>query len=136
MRLINKKNFISIVCISFTLIVLVKLIWEKSTGFFDANYTENIFVCLGISVLITVVLALHYYLQQYPFIPVFIGQYLLTVGLISLGIWVLKRFSDVAETAYRDMFISVSIPFFACALVYYVIFFKQIKKANKMLDNL
>ena len=122
MRLINKKNFISIVCISFTLIVLVKLIWEKSTGFFDANYTENIFVCLGISVLITVVLALHYYLQQYPFIPVFIGQYLFTVGLISLGIW--------------DMFISVSIPFFACALVYYVIFFKQIKKANKILDNL
>ena len=56
MRLINKKNFLSIVCISFTLIVLVKLIWEKVTGFFDVNYTENIFVCLGISVLITVVL--------------------------------------------------------------------------------
>ena len=136
MRLINKKNFLSIVCISFTLIVLVKLIWEKVTGFFDVNYTENIFVCLGISVLITVVLSLHHYLKQYPFIPVFIGQYVFTISLISACIWVFKRFSDVAESAYRDMIISVSIPFFVCALVYYAIFFLQIKKANRILDEL
>ena len=35
MKLINKKNFISIVCISFTLIVCGKLLIEKIAGFTD-----------------------------------------------------------------------------------------------------
>ena len=66
MKLINRKNFISIVCISFTVLVLVKLIWEKAIGLTDPRYTENIFISLGFSVLITVILAVHYYLQRFP----------------------------------------------------------------------
>nr|WP_297705308.1 DUF6608 family protein [uncultured Butyrivibrio sp.] len=136
MKIINKNNFISIVCVSFTLIVCGKLLFEKCTGFTDKFYTENIFMCLGISVLATAILSLHYYLQKFPFVPVVIGQYLFLIGLIFGGIWIMGHFSENAPSAYRDMFISVTVPYVIGAIVYYVSFFMQIKKANEVFMNL
>ena len=136
MKIINRKNFVSIVCVSFTLIVCGKLLLEKSIGFIDKYYTENIFMCLGISVLATAILSLHYYLQRFPFIPVVIGQYLLVIGIVFLGIWIGGHFTENAPSAYRDMFVSVTIPYVIGALVYYISFFYQIKKANEVFINL
>ena len=136
MKLINRKNFISIVCISFTLIVCGKLIYEKLLNFTDRYYTQNIFLCLVFSVLITLILSLHFYLQKYPFIPVLIGQYVLTIGITFLTIWVAHFFTDEAPSAYMDMFTSVTVPFVAGAIVYYIAFFAKIKKANKILEYL
>lgn len=136
MKIINRNNFISIVCISFTLIVCGKLLLEKSVGFTDIYYTENIFTVLGISVLATGILSLHYYLQRFPFIPMVIGQYLLLIGLVFAAIWVGGHFSDNAPSAYRDMFISVTIPYVVGAVVYYISFFYQIRKANEIFLNL
>ncbi|MCR5032946.1 MAG: hypothetical protein K6A92_08785 [Lachnospiraceae bacterium] len=135
MKLINRKNFISIVCISFTLIVCGKLLLEKSTGFVDRYYTENIFTCLGISVLATFVLSLHYYLQRFPFIPVMIGQYIALIGFVFLCIRIMGHFTDQAPSAYRDMFVSVTIPYIIGAVVYYVSYFWQIKKANEFFSK-
>ena len=136
MKLITRKNFISIVCISFTLLVCGKLLLEKAMNFIDVFYTENIFMCLGFSVLITVILSIHYYLRQFPFIPVFLGQYAVTVGIVFLGIWIAGFFTDEAPTAYRDMWVSITIPFMAGALIYYYVFFRQIRKANKLLEEM
>ena len=136
MKLINRKNFISIVCISFTLIVCGKLLLEKMTGFTDRFYTENIFTCLAFSVIITFILSLHFYLQRFPFIPVFIGQYAVTIGIVCLAIFIGQKFTDFAPTAYRDMIISVTVPFLFGAVVYYISFFAEIKKANKMIEEM
>ena len=136
MKLINKHNFISIVCITFTLVVCGKLLLEKGTGFIDRYYTENIFTCLGISVLATFVLSLHYYLQRFPFIPVVIGQYLALIGFVFLCIWIMGHFTENAPSAYKDMFVSVTIPYVAGAIVYYISFFRQIKKANEVFSSL
>lgn len=105
-------------------------------GITDPHYTENIFICLAISVLIPTILAVHYFLQSYPFIPVFIGQYIFAVMIVLGGVWILGNFVDLAPTAYRNMFISITIPFIACGVVYYIIFFRQIKKANEIIKNL
>lgn len=136
MKLINKKNFVSIVCIFFTLITCGKLLLEKAYGFTDKYYTENIFTVLGFSVLITLILSIHFYLQRFPFLIVFIVQYALTVGIMFLGIFIHGLFSEHAPTAYWDMFISVTIPFLGGALVYYICFFVQIRKANRILAEL
>lgn len=132
MKIINRNNFISIVCVSFTLIVCGKLLYEKMIGFKDNNYTENIFMCLGISVLAVAILSLHYHLQHLPFVPVVIGQYLLLIGLIFAGIWISGHFTDNAPSAYRDMFVSVTVPYVVGAVVYYVSFFLQIRSANEI----
>ena len=136
MKLINKRNFISIVCIFFTLITCGKLLYERALNFTDRYYTDNIFTILGFSVLITIILSLHFYLQKYPFWLVIIAQYALTVGIVFLAIFIHGRFSTNAPTAYWDMFVSITIPFIFGALVYYICFFLQIKRANKVLEKL
>ena len=136
MKLINKRNFISIVCIFFTLITCGKLLYERALNFTDRYYTDNIFTILGFSVLITIILSLHFYLQKYPFWLVIIAQYALTVGIVFLAIFIHGRFSSNAPTAYWDMFVSITIPFIFGALVYYICFFLQIKRANKVLEKL
>ena len=136
MKLINKRNFISIVSIFFTLITCGKLLYERALNFTDRYYTDNIFTILGFSVLITLILSLHFYLQKFPFWLVLIAQYALTVGIVFLAIFIHGRFSTNAPTAYWDMFVSITIPFFIGALVYYICFFVQIKRANKVLEKL
>ena len=136
MKLINKSNFISIVCIFFTLITCGKLLYERALNFTDRYYTDNIFTILGFSVLITLILSLHFYLQKFPFWLVIIAQYALTVGIVFLAIFIHGRFSTNAPTAYWDMFVSITIPFLIGALVYYICFFVQIKRANKVLEKL
>lgn len=136
MKLINRKNFVSIVCIFFTLITCGKLLAEKAYGFTDRYYTENIFTILGFSVLITLILSIHFYLQRFPFLIVFIAQYVLTVGIVFLGVFIHGLFSEHAPTAYWDMFISITIPFLGGTLVYYICFFMQIRKANRILAEL
>ncbi len=136
MKLINRKNFFSIVCISFTLLVCYKLIYEWIVGFKDPNYTMNIFLNLLFAVIITAILAIHFYLQKYPFVPVFLGQYIFTIVITFLIVKIAEQFVELAPTAYRDMFVSVTIPFIVGAAVYYISFFRQIRKANKMLEEL
>ena len=136
MKLINKRNFASIVCIFFTLITCGKLLYERALNFIDRYYTDNIFTLLGFSVLITLILSLHFYLQKFPFWLVIIAQYALTVGIVFLAIFIHGRFSTNAPTAYWDMFVSITIPFIFGALVYYICFFIQIKRANKVLEKL
>ena len=136
MKIINKRNFVSIVCIFFTLITCGKLLYERALNFTDRYYTDNIFTILGFSVLITLILSLHFYLQKYPFWLVIIAQYALTVGIVFLAIFIHGRFSTNAPTAYWDMFVSITIPFIFGALVYYICFFIQIKRANKVLEKL
>ena len=136
MKLINGKNFFSIVCISFTLIVTAKLVIEAITGHFDNNYTVNIFCCLFFSVVITGILSLHFYLQRFPLIPVLAGQYLAviaaTVGLVRL----MDIAADTDTNAMWQMIASVTIPFVLSAAVYYIAFFRQIKRANEILAEL
>ena len=93
-------------------------------------------MCLFFSVFITFILSIHYYLQNLPFLPVLIGQYVITIGLTVLGIWIAGHFTDEAPTAYGDRIYSVTIPFIVGALIYYVSFFRQIRKANAALDEL
>lgn len=136
MKIIDRHNFISVVCVSFTLIVCGKLIYEKLIGFTDRFYTENIFICLLVCVLATFILSLHYYLQRFPFIPVVIGQYVLLMGVIFALILIGSKFTDMAPSAYKDMFVSVTIPYVLGAAAYYISYFLEIKKANEFFSKL
>ena len=133
MKLIGKKNFISIVCISFTLIVCGKLLLEAAIGFTDKNYTMNIFGILAFSVMITSVLALHFYLQRFPLIPVLIGQY---AGVLGATVAFVKITDLIAGTETKHMWqmlLSVTIPFVISAVIYYISFFRQIDRANDII---
>ena len=136
MKLINRQNFISIICISFTLIVCGKLLLEKIIGFTDKHYTENIFTCLAFSVMITAVLSLHYYLQKFPLIPVLIGQYAVILGLVVGLVKIVDVMVGTITNAMWQMLLSVTAPYIISAVVYYILFFRQVKKANNILSEL
>lgn len=53
-----------------------------------------------------------------------------------LFLWVYSRFGILGRHAYRDMFISFTIPYILLAGGYYLNLFKEIKKANVILEEL
>jgi hypothetical protein len=136
MKLINRKNFFTIVCISFTMIVTGKLIFEKIIGHFDRYYSDNIFICLGFCVVIPAVLSVHYYLQRFPLLPVLIGQYLVVLGATVLFVLTVDKISGTDTNAMWQMIVSVTIPYVLGAAYYYFMFFRQIGKANDILAEL
>lgn len=56
--------------------------------------------------------------------------------IVCLAIRIGQEFTDFAPTAYKDMIISVTIPFVAGAIVYYAVFFHEIKKANRLIEEM
>lgn len=136
MPLIHKKNFIQIVCVIYTCLVILKLVLEGISGKKDSYYLENLTMMLAITVIATLVLSLHYYLQNVPLPVVMLVQYVLLMGAIWGFIWVGGHFVEVHEDAYRDLFKSFTIPYVIFAGVYYITFFMQVKNANKMLKSM
>ncbi|MDF2512720.1 MAG: hypothetical protein K0S04_2586 [Herbinix sp.] len=136
MQLINRKNFIEIVCICFTLISLGKVIIEKIEGYKDPYYAENFITIFLICLIATFVLSLQYYLQNVPITIVILGQYIILVGIIMFVLWIVGHFQTLASTAYRDLFFSFTIPYLIGAIIYYVTIFFQTRRANKILDEI
>ncbi len=136
MQIINRKNFISIVCTVYTLISLGKIIMETIQGYKDPFYVENFITMFIISFFATLVLGLHYYLQNVPLTIVILGQYLFLLGIIMLSLWIQSHFQSLEPTAYKDMFWSFSIPYIILALIYYVTFLLQMRKANKTIEEI
>ncbi len=136
MQIIHRKNFLSIVCSVYTIISLGKIIAEKMMGQNDQFYAENFITIFFISVVATLVLGFHYYLQKIPVIIVMIGQYIFLVGVIMLGVWIEGHFIEVSPSGYRDMFVSFTGPYIIWATIYYVTYFLQLRKANETLTEL
>lgn len=136
MQLISKKNYISIVCIVFTLISLSKIILETISGYKDPHYAENFIIIFLISLIAILVLGLHYYLQMVPLTIVILGQYIFLLGIIMLGIWIDSHIQKMAPTAYKDIFMTFTVPYVIGAIIYYVTILLQMRKANRTLEEI
>lgn len=136
MKLINKKNFLPTICIVYTVLSISKVILESILyGEIDNNQANFIWMFV-ISLIATFVLSLHYYLQEFPVWLVIIGQYLVLVTLIMIGIWIEGHFVKLHPNAYKDMFRSFTIPYIIGAAIYYFEFWYEVKEANEILKGL
>ena len=133
MKIINKQNFFSTVCVIYTLLVLGKLVLEYITQGAWGNYQGNLLVMFVLSVLPVFVLSQHYRFQKYPLLAVIVVQYLVLIGGVMLFTWVSGLFEPLHKDAYRDMFLSFSVPYAIGAVVYYISLFYEVKKVNRML---
>ncbi len=136
MQLIHKKNFLSIVCSVYTIVSLGKIVFETILGHKDQYYVENFITIFCISVAATLVLGLHYYLQNVPIVLVMIGQYIFLVGIIMLGIWIESHFVEISNSGYWDMYVSFTGPYIIAAIAYYVTYLLQLRKANRTIAEL
>ena len=136
MQLIHKKNYFVVVCVVYTILSLSKLIMEALIGHKDTYYSQNIISLFVITLVATLILSAHYYLQDIPLVIVIIGQYVVLIGMVMSAIWLEGQISPINETAYRDMFLSVSIPYLILMALYYIHFFHEVKKLNESIQVL
>lgn len=67
---------------------------------------------------------------------VVIRQYVVMIVAVMLFLRVTSFFTEMSPDGYHDMFWSVTIPYIICAAVYYIALYFEIRKANRMLQDL
>ena len=136
MKIINRQNFWSVVCIVFTLLLLGKILLELIVRGDFGNYQVNILIMFVLSLLATFVLSQYYRFQQYPLLVVILGQYILLSAIVMFITWIGGRFNELHKNAYRDMFLSFTIPYIIGVIIYYAAVFHEIKSANQALKEI
>ncbi len=131
--MIDRHNFWSMLSGVFTCLLIGKIILEGIMGHRDIYYIENILRLFVITVVATFILSMHKYLQNIPALLVMLFQYVVLIGCVMGELWIESFFCDVTPGGYRDMFWSVTIPYVVLAGVYYISFFREVKKANALL---
>lgn len=136
MKIINKKNFFPTVCTVYALLVLTKVILEYIVQGLWENYQQNLLIMLVLSIMAVFVLSQYYRFQKYPLAVVIVVQYLVLIAGVMLFTWISGFFTPLHENAYRDMFLSFSIPYAVGVVIYYVALFHEVKSVNRILRRI
>ena len=136
MKLIHKKNVLSVICITYTIssvVLTVFEIFEKG----EMNPTQlNMFLFLLLSVLGVGVLSQHYRLERFSPLTMIMIQYLFAVVIILISLKTASYFVDIHPNGYRDMTISFSIPYFIGTVIYYIFLRLEVRKQNRILEKI
>lgn len=136
MKLLNKKNIIPVICITYTAVSVVLTIFEILVKG-EMNPTQlNMFLFLLFSILGVGVLSQHYRLERFSPLTMILIQYLTAVAIILVSLKAASCFVDIHPDGYRDMTISFSIPYFIGAIVYYISLRLEVRKQNRILQKL
>lgn len=135
MKLIEKHEFWPTVCVCYTLLSLGKIALEYVTGGVWGNEQANYILIFVLCVLATFVLSQHYRLDRFPLPVVMIGQYVVLIAVVFAITWLIGTMEPLGEHAYRDMFRSFTIPYIIGAVVYYMAYFRQVRNANRRLEQ-
>ena len=132
MKLVNRKNVISVICVTYTVIsILLTIINILIEG--EMNSTQlNIFTCLLLSILGVGVLSQHYRLERFSPRAMVIIQYLAAVAVILISLKAASYFTYVHPGGYRDMVISFSVPYFIGAVIYYISLMLEVRKQHRI----
>ena len=133
MRIINKKNVIPIICITYTVISIGYTIFEIIING-KMNPTQlNIFLFLVLSILGVAVLSQHYRFNRFSPLAMIIMQYMIAEIIILASLKIASFFADIHPDGYRDMTLSFSVPYLIGALIYYIRLRLEVKKQNQLL---
>lgn len=130
------KEYLLSVCVVYTVLSLLKIILEGVGQKQDPYYILNFGLIFVVTCFATFVLFMHRIFHKVPLFFVMIGQYLVVIGAVMLGIFVTSKLGDVSPNAYGEMFLQITIPYIVLAGIYYVSYFQDVKKANRNLGEL
>lgn len=136
MKIINKKNIVPVVCMTYTFISMILTLLEVITKG-KVNPTQlNMFLCLLLSILGVLVLSQHFRLERFSPLAMVIIQYVAAVAIILISLKAASYVTDVQPNGYRDMILSFSIPYFIGAVVYYISLMLEVRKQNRILEKI
>lgn len=130
------KEYLLSLCVVYTIMSLLKVIIEGINGWKDPYYVMNFGILFVITCFATFVLFMHRIFHRVPLLFVMIGQYVVVMGAVLLGIFVAGKLMVVSSNAYREMFLQITVPYIVFAGIYYVSYFNEVKKANHNLSEL
>lgn len=130
------KEYLLSVCVVYTILALSKVLMEAIGGRQDPYYILNFGIMFVITCFAAFVLFMHRIFHKVPLLFVMIGQYVIVMGTVLLGIFLLSRFTEISPSAYRDMFLQITLPYIVFAGIYYVSYFNEVKNANRNLSEL
>lgn len=136
MNLINKKNFLTTVCVIYTILsIVITVVNAAANGGIDQSQF-NYICCLYMCIVGTFVLSLTYRLERFSMLVVMIIQYVLALILIFGAMWILGHFVPINENGPMQMWRGFTIPYVILAGAYYVELRRQTKKQNEMLTKI
>lgn len=136
MKLITKKNIIPIICITYTVLSISLTIYEIIVNGKMNPAQLNIFLFLILSILGVVVLSQHYRFERFSPLTMIIMQYAIAIVVILVSLKIASFFVDIHPDGYRDMTLSFSVPYIIGAIIYYIVLRLEVKKQNKLLENI
>ena len=129
------SSFFSMVCIFFTILLFSTFILEYFLDPSTWDHTRsNAVVMFFICVLSVFVLEQHKRFEKLPMVLVLPLQYLIALTVVMLFVWGTGRYEELSKYAYRDIFLSFTIPYIIGAAWYYLSLIHEAKRANEILD--
>ncbi len=136
MKIITKKNFLIVLCCTYTILSLSSsLIDILVLGKINPTQT-NLLLCLILSAIAVFILSQHYRFDRYSLITVIIMQYVVAMFLVFLLVWLSGFFVEIHPDGYHDVFVSFTIPYWIGAIFYYINLFVEVKKQNEMIQEI
>lgn len=130
------SDFFSGVCIFFTILLFSKFLLEylMKPSTWDGTRTNIVFMFL-FCVLSLFILEQHKRFEKLPMVLVLLLQYLIALSVVMILVWISGRYEELSKYAYRDVFLSFTIPYIFGAAWYYISLIYEAKRANEMLDH-
>lgn len=136
MKIINRKNILTNICVTYTVVSLTLTMYEIiTTG--SMNPTQlNIFLFFLLSILGVVILSQHYRFERFSPLTMMLIQYVSAIVLIVVSMKIASFFVLLHPDGYHDMIVSFSIPYVIGAILYYCYLYAEIRKQNRILQEI
>ncbi len=82
------------------------------------------------------VLSLHRYLSRWSPVAMVVVQYLAALVLIFATVWSSQLFTTLHPDAYRDAFVSFTVPYGVGAAIYYIDIYRSAKRQDALLKQI
>lgn len=132
----SKMKYVDAICVSFTVLALLKIILEWIILDTIDNTGSNLLFMFIFTCLSMIILSSYKLFEKIPTLIVMAGQYVIAMGIVFGIVWISGLFSPLSEGAYLDIFISFTIPYVIGSILYYVQLHLEVKNENSMLERI
>ena len=123
------------ICVCYTILSVSNAVLNLLNGNSTGSHENSIMMLLWTSIAVFI-LSIHHLFDELSPIFMIIIQYMIAMGLVFLSIFFIRLFSEIHVNAYKDAFISFTIPYIIGGGFYYISLFRSVVRQNKLLTEI
>ena len=128
------KRYLLELCCSYTIISVAGAIINIFVG--GQTNNANVIVMFTFCAIIVFVLSIHKLFDRFSPLFMIVAQYVISLGLCSLIVFIISRFDYVSPKAWFEYFRSFTIPYIIGAALYYYRVFSEAKKHDTLIKEI